>query len=108
MPKEEEIIQVSVLVIVEKDGPGFYAHAPALKGLHIDGATEEEALKNAEEAIDVYFESLRKHGEPLPEGHGLTVHRSTAKKPVSLQHITMPWRSLDPSGINSGALQPAV
>ena len=106
MSKEEVLI--SVTVVVEEDGDGFHAYAPALKGLHVDGATEQEAVKSAEEAIDVYFKSLKKHNEPLPEGPGLIVHRSTATTTVSLQHITMPWRSLNPPGINSRTLLPAT
>jgi antitoxin HicB len=31
------------------------------------GRTREEALANISEAIQGYLESLRKHGEPLPE-----------------------------------------
>ena len=104
----QQKVLISVTVVVEKDGDGFHAYAPALKGLHVDGATEQEAFQSAQEAVDVYLKSLRKHNEPLPEGPGLIVHRDTPKNTVSLQHITMPWRSLNPSGINSRTLQPAT
>lgn len=53
-------------VIIEKDGDIYYAHCPALKGLHVDGMTEEEALKNAKDAMIAYIASLIKHGEPIP------------------------------------------
>ena len=74
--KGETQQHVSVQIIVAKDEEIFHAYAPALKGLHVDGATQEEAIENVKEAIAVYLESLRKHGDPLPEGPGLISPRA--------------------------------
>jgi antitoxin HicB len=46
---------------------GFVATCPALPGLVTEGDTLEEARALAEDAIVGYLESLKKHGEPIPE-----------------------------------------
>lgn len=38
----------------------------ALPGCASWGQTEEEALRNIQEAIQLYIESLNAHGEPIP------------------------------------------
>lgn len=55
----------SQVIIVEPDGNGFHAYCPTLKGLHVSGATREEAMDNAKEAITAYLASMMKHGDPL-------------------------------------------
>jgi predicted RNase H-like HicB family nuclease len=55
----------TVILEPEEDG-GFHAFVPALKGCHTQGANEEEALANAQEAISLYIESLTARGEPVP------------------------------------------
>jgi predicted RNase H-like HicB family nuclease len=47
-----------VSIVVEPDDDRFHAYVPGLVGLHVDGKTEEEAVKNACEAIIVYLDSL--------------------------------------------------
>lgn len=68
MPAANVPIEYKVQVIIEPDGLGFHAYCPALKGLHTCGETEEEALKNAKDAISAYLQSLVKHGDPIPIG----------------------------------------
>jgi predicted RNase H-like HicB family nuclease len=54
-------------VLIEQDEDGvFVATAPALPGCVTQGSTRAEALKNVQEAIEVYLESLRDHGDPIP------------------------------------------
>jgi len=54
-------------VIIEQDEDGvFVADCPALPGCISQGATREEAQANIKEAISGYWESLKKHGEPIP------------------------------------------
>jgi predicted RNase H-like HicB family nuclease len=60
----KRIIQLHV--IVERDGEGYYAYCPVLKGLHVGGATKEEVLQNAQNAAEAYIMSLIKHNEPIP------------------------------------------
>ena len=54
-------------VILEPDEDGVYvAHVPALPGCISQGKTRVEALKNIQQAIELYLESLRDHNEPIP------------------------------------------
>lgn len=46
---------------------GFTVTVPALPGCVTYGATLAEARKMADDAIQGYLESLRKHGDPLPD-----------------------------------------
>ena len=50
----------------EEDG-GCHAFVPALKGCHTQGDNLDEALDNIHEAIELYLESLKAHGEPFPQ-----------------------------------------
>ena len=49
----------------ESDG-GYHAFCPALPGCHSEGDTLDDAIANIREAIEVYLESLKAHGEPIP------------------------------------------
>ena len=54
-------------VLIEPDEDGvFVAQVPTLPGCISQGSTRTEALRNVQEAIAVYLESLREHGEPIP------------------------------------------
>lgn len=54
-------------VIIEQDEDGmFVAEAPSLPGCISQGETRAEALRNIQEAIEVYIESLKAHNEPIP------------------------------------------
>ena len=54
-------------VLIEQDEDGiFVAEVPALPGCISQGQTRSEALKNIQEAIEVYLESLKAHDEPIP------------------------------------------
>ena len=44
--------------VIEKDGHGYFAYAPELKGCHSQGDTLEEVLENMKEAIELHVESL--------------------------------------------------
>ncbi|MDQ6632446.1 MAG: type II toxin-antitoxin system HicB family antitoxin [Verrucomicrobiota bacterium] len=55
-------------VILERESVGgYHVFCPALKGCHSEGETEQEALKNIREAMEVYLESLAAHNEPIPQ-----------------------------------------
>jgi predicted RNase H-like HicB family nuclease len=54
-------------VFIEQDEDGvFVAEVPSLPGCISQGKTRAEALKNIQEAIEVYLESLKAHDEPVP------------------------------------------
>jgi len=102
--KKKEILELRISVVVTPDEEGYHAYTPALKGLHVDGATAEEALKNAAEAIKVYLTSLAFHHDPLPIGPDLSLIHEEIIPEVPpgalLRHVTMQWPSLNMSGTN--------
>ncbi|NOZ78435.1 MAG: type II toxin-antitoxin system HicB family antitoxin [Acidobacteria bacterium] len=54
-------------VVLETDENGIIvARVPALPGCLSEGATRAEALRNIQEAIEGYIESMEAHGEPVP------------------------------------------
>ena len=54
-------------VFIEQAEDGeFVAEEPALPGCISQGYTRKEALRNIQEAITVYVESLKAHNEPIP------------------------------------------
>jgi predicted RNase H-like HicB family nuclease len=55
----------TVLLERENDG-GYHAFCPTLPGCHTQGNTYNGAVKNIEEAVQLYLESLQSHGEKLP------------------------------------------
>jgi predicted RNase H-like HicB family nuclease len=57
---------LSYTIVIEPDTEGFHAYVPALKGCHSCGDSPKEARKNIVEAIELYIESLRTHGEDVP------------------------------------------
>ncbi len=54
-----------VVLQPEVDG-GFSVFVPALTGCASQGDTEEEALHNIKEAIELYVESLEADRQPIP------------------------------------------
>lgn len=59
-------ISFSIIICVGKDGDSFHAFVPNLKGIHVDGETQEEAINNAKKACVLYIKSLITHQEPIP------------------------------------------
>jgi predicted RNase H-like HicB family nuclease len=58
-------MRYTVILQKEEDG-GYVATVPVLPGCVSQGDTRNEALKNIEEAIEVYLEDMRAVGEPVP------------------------------------------
>ena len=50
----------------QPDG-GYYVYAPDLPGLHTQGDDLDDAVANAQEALELYVEGLQDDGEPLPD-----------------------------------------
>lgn len=95
-------IRLTLHFLVEPDEGGFHAYSPALKGLHVDGVSEADAVKNYVEAAAGYLESVLQHGEPLPIGLIVTVPRRAHSH---AEEVLVPWvpPSLLTSGVNSRA-----
>ncbi len=62
---------------------GYIASCPALPGCVTQGETKEEALEMVKDAIEGYIASLRKHGEPIPQGieEGIEVEKLEVSAP---------------------------
>ena len=54
-----------VILQKEEDG-GYSVYVPALPGCASQGETEQEAMANIKEAIDLYLESLKEEHLPVP------------------------------------------
>ena len=63
-------LSYKILLRPEPEG-GFTVNIPALPGCITYGADLEEAKVNAKEAIELYIESLKAHGEDIPSDEGV-------------------------------------
>lgn len=59
-------------VVVEPDGDEWFAYSPALRSLGgtASGRSREDALRNIREVVGMVIDSMREHGDPIPEGPG--------------------------------------
>jgi len=49
------------------DDEAYVAEVPALAGCVSHGESYEEAARNIQEAMELWLESAKKHGDPIPE-----------------------------------------
>ena len=63
--KTKNVLSYRILLRKEPEG-GYTVIVPSLPGCVTYGETVEEAIKMAKEAIELYIESLKKHGEEIP------------------------------------------
>lgn len=68
---------IEYLVIFQKAGDNYSAYVPDLPGCITTGKTPEETERNIREAIDLYLDTLREEGKPIPQP-------TTKAKPVSV------------------------
>ena len=54
-------------IVIEQSPRNYSAYAPDLPGCIATRATREEAVWEMRRAIAFHIESLREHGEPVPE-----------------------------------------
>lgn len=57
------------LVIFEQTAKSVGAYVPDLPGCVAVAETRDEAKQLIREAIELHIESLREHGEPIPQPH---------------------------------------
>ena len=102
--KLRKMLRIKITVHVEKDGDSFYAYCPGLKGLHVDGATEDEAVDNAIKAASLYVSSMIRHDDPLPIGADFRAEekalRPSAGSRTLSKNVEMPWPSAQECGVN--------
>ena len=56
-------------IVIERSPNNYAAYVPDLPGCVATGATREDAVREIGEAIRLHIESLREHGEPVPQPH---------------------------------------
>ena len=56
-------------IVIEKSLANYAAYAPDLPGCVATGCTREETVDEMRRAIEFHIESLREHGDPVPNGH---------------------------------------
>lgn len=54
-------------IVIESDGDGYYVSCPALQGCYSQGDTYEEAVRNIKDAIRLHVEDRIANGEEVPE-----------------------------------------
>ena len=59
-----------VIIYWSKEDDAFIAEVPQLAGCAAHGDSQEEALRNAQDAISLWLETAREFGDPIPEPVG--------------------------------------
>ena len=65
-----KILNYKILLKKEPEG-GLTVFTPSLPGCITYGDTLDEAIEKAKEAIELYIESLKAHGEEIPTEENL-------------------------------------
>jgi predicted RNase H-like HicB family nuclease len=101
--KLRKMLTVRIAVVVEPDGNSFHAFCPGLKGLHVDGATEKEAVDRAVEAARLYVESMLRHNDPLPIGADFDAEerflRPAPERRTLSRNVEMLWPTTKMCGV---------
>lgn len=58
---------ISIRPLTKDEGGGYFAEFPDLPGCIADGKTVEEALHNAEDALEAWLATAKEFGDPIPE-----------------------------------------
>jgi predicted RNase H-like HicB family nuclease len=56
-----------IIIYWSREDKAFIAEVPELPGCLAHGETPETALKNAKEAIQLWIETAKEFGDPVPE-----------------------------------------
>ena len=59
-----------VIIYWSTGDDAFIAEVPQLAGCAAHGASQEEALRNAQDAIGLWLETAREFGDSIPEPKG--------------------------------------
>ncbi len=56
-----------VIIYWSQEDDAFIAEVPQLAGGTAHGASQEQALRNAQDAADLWIETAKEFGHPIPE-----------------------------------------
>ena len=73
-----KVLNYRILLRKEPEG-GYTVMVPLLPGCVTYGETIEEAIDMAKEAIELYIESLKEHGEIIPTEEGVLEYTLTVE-----------------------------
>ena len=59
-----------VIIYWSQEDDAFIAEVPQLAGCTAHGASQDEALRNAQDATDLWIETAKEFGDPIPEPVG--------------------------------------
>lgn len=59
-----------IIIYWSNEDEAFVAEVPELPGCMAHGGTQEKALKNAREAIQLWIDTAKEFGDPIPEPKG--------------------------------------
>jgi antitoxin HicB len=76
------MLKYTIILVPEEDG-GYSVEVPVLPGCFTQGETKEEAIAMAKEAIGLYLESCKIHGEDVTTETGLESLIVEVKEPVA-------------------------
>ena len=60
-----------IIIYWSNEDEAFVAEIPELPGCMAHGNTLEDALKNAKEAIQLWIDTAKEFGDPIPEPKGV-------------------------------------
>jgi predicted RNase H-like HicB family nuclease len=56
-----------IIMYWSNEDNAFAAEVPELPGCMAHGSTQQDALKNINEAMELWLDVAREHGDPIPE-----------------------------------------
>ncbi|QKK02846.1 MAG: type II toxin-antitoxin system HicB family antitoxin [Pseudomonadota bacterium] len=59
-----------IIIFWSEEDNAFIAEVPELPGCQAHGESQGEALKNAQQAIELWLDTAREFGDPIPEPKG--------------------------------------
>ena len=79
-------------MVTEKSPGNYAAYAPDLPDCIATGATREETVWEMRRALAFHVESLREHGEPVPEPRCIATMVNVAAHARSIDHLVLQTR----------------
>ncbi len=59
-----------IIIFWSDEDKAFVAEVPELPGCMAHGPTQDEALSNIREAMDLWIETAKEYGDPIPSPKG--------------------------------------
>jgi len=59
-----------IIIYWDNQDQAYIAEVPELPGCFVHGGTYDDALRNAKEAIQLWLDTAKEFGDPIPEAKG--------------------------------------